>query len=149
MNAENIRLQTSTFSKHLTKQIDFHKKVDQCFSFIEDCPADVKRGLPHFTVVVFFLDRQQALKFQFLDTGKSLVTFLDDEIERLKKLLFFASRDHAQMRCTKAPKDYKPQGGTIDLCHQFRDNRISKLFFTNFIAFTNRASIQSWKSRMK
>ena len=56
------------------------------FSFIEDCPADVKRGLPHFTVVVFFLDRQQALKFHFLDTGKSLVTFLDDEIERLKKL---------------------------------------------------------------
>ena len=149
MNAENIRLQTSTFSKHLTKQIDFHKKVDQCFSFIEDCPADVKRGLPHFTVVVFFLDRQQALKFNFLDTRKSLVTFLDDEIERLKKLLFFASRDHAQMRCTKAPKDYKPQGGTIDLCHQFRDNRISKLFFTNFIAFTNRASIQSWKSRVK
>ena len=149
MIAGNIRLQTSTFSKHLTKQIDFQKKVDQCFSFIEDCPADVKRGLPHFTVVVFFLDRQQALKFNFLDTRKSLVTFLDDEIERLKKLLFFASRYHAQMRCTKAPKDYKPQEDTIDLCHQFRDNRISKLFFTNFIAFTNRASIQSWKSRMK
>ena len=149
MIAGNIRLQTSTFSKHLTKQIDFQKKVDQCFSFIEDCPADVKRGLPHFTIVVFFLDWQQALKFHFLDTGKSLVTFLDDEIERLKKLLFFASRYHAQMRCTKAPKDYKPQEDTIDLCHQFRDNRISKLFFTNFIAFINRASIQSWKSRMK
>ena len=86
----------------------WNEKVDQCFSFIEDCSADVKRGLPHFTVVVFFLDRQQALKFNFLDTRKSLVTFPDDEIERLKKLLFFASRYHAQMRCTKAPKDYKP-----------------------------------------
>ena len=130
--------------KYKAANINFFKTSDEVDRFPEEGGPMffIYRGLPHFTVVVFFLDRQQALKFHFLDTGKSLVTFLDDEIERLKKLLFFASRYHAQMRCTKAPKDYK-EGleDTIDLCHQFRDNRISKLFFTNFIAFTNRASI--------
>lgn len=101
-------------------RVDYQKKVDKCSSFIADCPADIKRGLPHFTIVVIFLDRQQALKLNFLDTRNSLVTFLDDEIERLKNLLFVASRPHAEMRCTKAPKDYKPKEETIDMCYQFR-----------------------------
>ncbi|XP_022790554.1 ankyrin-1-like [Stylophora pistillata] len=100
--------------------VDYQKKVDKCSSFIAECPADIKRGLPHFTIVVYFLDRQQALKFRFLDTRNSLVTFLDAEIERLKKLLFSASRPHAEMPCRKAPKDNKPKEDTIDMCYQFR-----------------------------
>ena len=117
--AEKVNL-FKTFYKVDRIRVDFQKEVDKCSSFVEDCPADIKRGLPHFTVVVFFLDRQQALKLNFLHTRNSLVNFLDDEIERLKKLLFVSSRPHAQMCCTKAPKDYKPKEDTIDMCYQFR-----------------------------
>ena len=104
-------------------RVDYQKKVDKCSSFIQDCPADIKRGLTHFTIMVFFLDRQQALKLSFLDTRNSLVTLLNDEIERLKNLLYVASRPHAQMRCEDAPKDYKPKEDTIDMCYHFGDKQ--------------------------
>ena len=117
--AKDVNL-SKTFHKVDRIRVNFQKEVDKCSSFIKDCPADIKRGLPHFTFVVFFLDRQQALKLNFLHTRNSLVNFLDDEMERLKKLLFVASRPHAQTRCAKAPKDYKPKEDTIDMCYQFR-----------------------------
>ncbi|KAJ7370124.1 hypothetical protein OS493_034053 [Desmophyllum pertusum] len=93
--------------------IDYQKKIDKCSTFIEDCPADIKTGLLHFTFVVFRLDHQQALKFNFFHMRNSFVTFLDSEIERLKKLLFSATRPHAEIPCVlKQPEK-------IDMCSQF------------------------------
>ena len=99
--------------------IDYQKKVDKCSSFIKDCPADIKTGLPHFTFVVFVLDRQQAVKFSFFHIRNSFVTFLDNEIERLKKILIIATRPHAEVPCKKKPEDYKPQEDKIDMCSRF------------------------------
>ncbi len=93
--------------------IDYQKKVDQCSSFIEGCPTDIKTGLPHFTFVVFILDHQQALKLSFFHMRNSFVTFLGNEMKRLKKLLFTATRPRAEIPCEDATHR------TDDMCSQF------------------------------
>ena len=100
-------------------QIDYQKKVDKCSTFMEDCPADIKTTLPHISLVVFFFDRQQALKFNFFYVRNSFVAFLDKEIERLKDLLFIATRPQAEMSCKDSPKNYKPPTDRIDICSRY------------------------------
>ena len=97
-------------------QKDYQKKVDRCSTFMEDCPDDIKTTWPHFTLVVFFFDRQQAEKFTFFYIRNSFVAFLDREIERLKGLLSTATRPHAEIPCEDSPKNYKPPTDRIDMC---------------------------------
>ena len=99
--------------------IDYQKKVDKCSTFEENCPSDVKTGLPHFTFVVFILDRQQSLKFNFFHIRNSFVTFLDNEMKRLGNVLFTATRPHAEMPCKDFPKNYEPPTERIDMCSHF------------------------------
>ncbi|XP_078384792.1 uncharacterized protein LOC144667264 [Oculina patagonica] len=99
--------------------VDYQKKVDKCSTFEENCPSDIKKGLPHFTFVVFILDRQQALKFSFFHVRNSFVTFVDNEIKRLKNVLFTATRPHAEIPCKDAPKNKKTPAERIDMCSQF------------------------------
>ena len=102
---------------------DYQRKLDKCSSFLEGCPADIKSGLHHFTFVVFILDRQQALKLSFFHIRNFFITFLDSEIERLKNVLFIATRPHAEMLCEDSPKNDKPQTERIDdMCSQFHDS---------------------------
>jgi len=101
-------------------QKDYQKKVDICSTFMEDCPDDIKTTWPHFTLVVFFFDRQQAVKFTFFYIRNSFVAFLDREKERLKGLLSTATRPHAEIPCTfDSPKNYKPPTDRIDMCSRY------------------------------
>ena len=100
-------------------QIDYQKKVDKCSTFMEDCPADIRTSFPHLTLMVFFFDRQQALKFNFFYIRNSFVNFLDKEIERFKDLLSTATRPQAEMPCEDSPKGYRPPTDRIDMCSHY------------------------------
>ncbi len=109
--------------------IDYQKKVDKCSTFKENCPSDIKTGLPHFTFVVFKLDRQRALKFGFFDIRNSFVTFLDNEIKRLRNVLLTATRPHEEIfrcNCNPLPGKCKPQTQTerIDMCSRFHKQKL-------------------------
>ena len=121
-------------------QIDYQKKVHKCSTFMEDCPADIKTTLPHFTLVVFSFDEQQALKFNFIHIRNSFVSFLDKEIKLVKNKLLIATRPHAEMPCCKCPKNYNAPTDTIEMCsRQFHKqdfetvlNRWYRNYKTNF-----------------
>ena len=99
---------------------DYQKKVDKCSTLMEDCPTDIKVKLPHFSFVVLILGRQLTIKFTFFHIRNTFVTFLDNEIERLKGLLHTATRPHAEMPCTDAPTNGdEPRTETIDMCSEF------------------------------
>ena len=100
-------------------QIDYQKKVDKCSTFMEDCPADIKTTLPHFSLVVLFFDRQQTLKFNFFYIRNSFVAFLDSEIERSKDLLSLATRPQAEMPCKDSQENHRPPTDRIDICSQY------------------------------
>ena len=116
---------------------DYQKKVDKCFRFREDCPTDIKTKLPHFSFVVLVLGQQLTTKFNFFHIRNSFVTFLDNEIERLKELLFIATRPHAELHCTDAPKKDKrePDSSRIDMCSQFHKQDLETVvhkFYRNY-----------------
>lgn len=66
---------------------NYKSKVDKCSRFIEACPSDIKTGLCHFSYVMLIFDKQVILKYNFLHVRNSFIRFLDEEIERLKKLV--------------------------------------------------------------
>ena len=117
---------------------DYQKKVDKCSTFMEDCPADVKSKLPHFSFVVFVLNQQLTVKFTFFHVRNSFVTFLDNEIERLKELLYTATRPHAEMPCTDAQKnrdEREEERIDIDMCSQFHKQDLETVvhkFYGNY-----------------
>ena len=89
---------------------NYKTEVDKCSRFIEACPSDIKTELCHFSYVMLLFDKQVTLKYNFLHVRNSFIRFLDEEIERLKKLL------HA---CRTRPPPPSPLG-TIDMCYQFQ-----------------------------
>jgi len=100
-------------------RLDYQKKVDKCSTYMGDCPADIKTSFPHLTLVVFFFDRQQALKFNFFYIRNSFVNFLDKEIERLKDLLSIATRPQAEVPCKDSQENYKSPTDRIDICSRY------------------------------
>ena len=114
---------------------DYQKKVDKCSTFVEDCPADIKTKLPHFSFVVFILGQQLTIKFQFFDIRNSFITFLDNEIERLKDLLYTATRPHSEMPCTDAPENNEPKTESIDMCSQFHQQDLETVVHKFYRAY--------------
>ena len=98
----------------------YQKMVDKCSSFGSECSTDVKTKLPHFTFVLSILGEQLCRKFHFIFLRNNFLNFLNNEIERLKKLLYTATRPHAEMACTRSPRDRSHQvDDVIDMCSKF------------------------------
>lgn len=97
---------------------NYKTEVDKCSRFIEACPSDIKTGLCHFSYGMLIFDKQVILKYNFLHVRNSFIRFLDEEIERLKKLLYAATRPHSEVTCGTGPPP-SPLG-TIDMCHHFQ-----------------------------
>ena len=113
-------------SDEVTKvHYDYQDKVDKCFSVVKECPATIKKELPHFSFVVFIFGQQLAVKLSFILVRDSFVAFLDRGIEGMKELLLTATRPHAEIPCKYDPdnKNMESDPPRIDLCCPFCDKQ--------------------------
>ncbi|XP_067057908.1 uncharacterized protein [Acropora muricata] len=79
---------------------EYNKKLEKCFKFREDCPAE----LHHINSVVFLLGRKLRDNFRFFDIRNDLISLLNKEIERSRGLLYNATRYRVGPLCRKCRK---------------------------------------------
>ena len=79
---------------------EYNKKLEKCFKFREDCPAE----LHHINSVVFLLGRKLRGNFRFFDIRNNLISLLNNEIERSRDLLYNATRYRVGPLCRKCQK---------------------------------------------
>ena len=114
---------------------DYQRKVSGCSA--EDCPAEIKTNLPHFTTVLLILNYQLSGKVTFFNVRNDFIAFLDREIRRIKDLLYITTRPHSEVVCGKGCEQANGRSNTIDMCSFSGQSNLETLLHSFYRTYKN------------